>query len=312
MRTRELIIIGYALLITAPAFAGLTLAADDPPSELPWEKPATLAYVRNGDGSSNATVDAVLRYKVSDTSMVGTTAKKSAYAFGVYLHRDSDDSAPRNDRGVQASYGQSLVPDLSNSAGVFSLNWQAKASFGKTLQMFKDMANNDARVDRRKDRQTLMVGGYYQPTISGTPPRPGSTDRSPMVMFFDGATGFYSDNSQGGSGQGVGRLTGGMLTLGANFAPLGLDPEFSKLGSLGVVPTFRLSAQVQRDLAASGDRMKATRKFYTAELSFAFAKVGSGSGIAVPSLNISRSVGADVLVGRTEFSKTEISLGLTF
>ena len=271
-----------------------------------------MAYVRNGDGTSNSTIDAVLRYKIVDTSLIGTTARKSAYAFGVYVHRDSDDGAPKNDRGVQASYGQTLVPDFSNSAGVFSVNWQAKTSFGKSLQLFKDANGNDARADRNKDRQTLMLGGYFQPSISGTPPRPGSVDRPPLVMFFDSNAGFYSDHSGGGSGKGVGRLTGAMLALGANFAPLGLDPEFNKIGTLGVIPTVRLSASVQKDMSGSGDREKLTRKLYSAELSLAFAKIGSGSGIVVPSLNIVRSTGAYLLVGRPKSSKTEVSLGLTF
>lgn len=313
MSMRNLLLLAMAPLVVAtPAFAGLTLAADDPPTEPPWEKPATLAYMRNGDGTSAATIDAVLRYKVSTLSASDASATKTVYAFGAYVHRDTDDSAPKNDRGVQASYGQTLVPDLANSAGVFSLNWQAKVSVGKTLQAFKDASGASAHADRDKDRETLMLGGYFQPAISGTPPRPGTADRPPMVMFFDYGTGLYSDHSRGGSGKGVGRLSGAMLALGANFAPLGLDPTFNKLGSLGVVPTLRLSAQVQRDSSGSGDREKATRKLYTAELSFAFAKVGTGSGVAVPSLNISRSTGADVLTGRPESSKTEISLGLTF
>ena len=157
------------------------------------------------------------------------------------------------------------------------------------------------------------VGGYYQPAFSAgrVPPRPGSSDRSAAIWFFDGALSIYSDNSSGGSGKGVGRLSGGMISVAANVAPLGLDPAFNTVGNLGFVPTLRVGAQVQSDAGATGDREKDTRKLYSASLSLAFGNLGESKGV-IPSINLSRTYGADVLTGRANSGKTELSLGLSF
>ena len=94
--------------------------------------------------------------------------------------------------------------------------------------------------------------------------------------------------------------------------PFGIDPtaEFNRFGGLGFVPTFRAAAQFEKDAAASGLRVKDTYKLYTLEISLAFSKL-SGNDI-VPTLNLARTVGADLLTGRARTSKTELSLGLTF
>jgi hypothetical protein len=311
-RAYNLFCAALAYSLAAPTFAAVILAADDAPADPPWNNPATLSYVRNGDGTTNATIDAVFRYKNSDVTSTSSAATKSNYSAGVYVHRDNDSSAPKNDRGVQVSYGQFIVRDADNSKGVSSLNWLAKLALGNSLQAYKDTNNIVVYSDRTKDRQLVQLAGYYQPALSGVPPRPGSDDRPPLVMFFDGNIGAYSDHSSGGSGKGTGRLTGAMMGLSANIAPLGLDPAFNKLANLGFVPTLRVAAQVQRDASACGDRLKGTYKLYTASLSFAFAKLNSGGGGMVPSFNLSRTVGADLLMGRAETSRTEISLGLAF
>ena len=301
-----------SLASAAPAFAGITLAADDAPTDPPWNQPATLSYVRNGDGTTNGTIDAVLRYKVSDTPPAGSIAKKTTYGFGVYVHRDNDSSAPKNDRGLSASYGQVIVGDYDNSQGPRSLNWNAKLSFGKAIQEYEDDNKVTVRSDKTKDRQVLQISGYYQPPISGVPVPPGGKNKPAAVMFFDGNLGVYSDRSSGGSGKGVGRLSGTLLSASANFAPFGIDPsaEFNRFGGLGFVPTLRLAAQVEKDFAASGLRAKNTYKLYTLEISLAFSKLSGNS--LVPTLNLSRTVGADLLTGRADTSKTEVSLGISF
>lgn len=294
------------------ALAGITLAADDAPADPPWKNPATLSYVGNGDGTSSATIDAVLRYKGSEVTTTSSMATQSRLSAGVYIHRDTDSSAPKNDRGVQVSYGQFIVRDDDNVSGVRSLNWLAKLSAGTSLQAYKDTNGVVVYSDKTKDRQQMQLSGYYQPSLAGVPPRPGSNDRPPVIMFFDGFIGAYSDSNTGGNGKGTGRLTGAMMGFSANIAPLGLDPAFNQLGTLGFVPTIRFAAQVQRDAAATDDRPQDTYKLYTLALSMAFAKLNSGGGSMVPSLNFSRTVGADLLAGRPDTTKTEISLGLTF
>jgi hypothetical protein len=302
----------FLMAIEGPALAAITLAADDAPTNPPWKQPATLSYVRNGDGTTNATADAVLRYKVTDTPPAESTAKTTTYSFGTYIHRDNDSTAPKNDRGLSASYGQFIVEDYNNAQGPRSFNWNAKLTFGKALQEYVDDNKATVRSDKTKDRQLVQVSGYYQMPTSGVPVAPGSKDRPAAVIFFDGNLGAYSDHSSGGSGKGTGRLTGTLLSASANIAPFGIDPssEFNRYGGLGFVPTFRAAAQFEKDAAASGLRTKDTYKLYTLEMSLAFSKV-SGNDI-VPTLNLSRSVGADLLTGRARTSKTELSLGLTF
>ncbi len=100
------------------------------------------------------------------------------------------------------------------------------------------------------------------------------------------------------------------MKLGANYAPLGLEP--TPLAGLAVVPTIRLAAQVQRDFSATDSRTKQTRKLYSLELNLLFARPDDEDGKFVPSLQLARSVGADLLTGRSETAKTELSLGLTF
>lgn len=309
---RTLVLGVGAFVSSIGANAGPTLAAADAPIDPPWAQPATLSYVRNGDGTTSATVDAVLRYKWSGQSASAQSAVKTSYGAGVYLHRDTTSSAPKNDRGVSANYGQLIVNDGDNSQGVRSLNWNGKISFGKALEAFKDASGAASSSDRTKDRELLQLSGYFQPALAGVPVPPESNLRPPMVMFFDSSLGLYSDNSKGGSGKGVGRLSGGLLGLSANFAPFGIDPAagFNRVGGLGFVPTIRFAAQVQHDLASSGERPKDTYKLYTAEVALAFSKL-SGGGV-VPTLNLSRTIGADLLTGRAKSSKTELSLGLSF
>jgi hypothetical protein len=302
---------------SATAFAGVTLAGDDPPTDPLWKKPATLSYTREGDGTSNTTADAVLRYKDTLGARSGAgVAHQTTYSGGVYLHRDNSESAPRNDRGFSASLGEEFVPDWSNAGGVFKFNLQGKFSYGKSLQSSKDASGATTQADKTKDREILKLGGYFQPAEKGVPPVPGSGARPALVMYFDATIGLYSDNSRGGGGTHNGRLSGTLASVSANFAPFGLDPAsgsaFNKIGTLGFVPTVELSAQTQHDSSSSGDRTKSSYRLYTASLTFSFEKLNENSGTIVPSLSIARSIGADLLGGRPYTGKTEITFGLSF
>lgn len=294
------------------AVAELSLAADDAPSDPPWMRPATISYTRESGGSSHANVDAVFRYTFGKVASGRAHARQTTYSLGAYVHRDTSASAPKKDRGVSAAMTQFLVTDFPNDGPVYSFNWNAKASLGQGLQEFTNTAGTKVWEDRTKDRQLLRLSGYYQPKVSGTPVTPDETRRPPMITFFDGSAGVYSDHTRGGDGQGNGRLSGALLGLSANIAPFGIDPSarFNRWGTLGFVPVIRFSAQVQKDLHQSGARTKDTYKLYVAEVDLAFARL-SGSGV-VPSLVLSRSTGADLLTGRPKSSKTELALGLTF
>ena len=293
--------------ISLPCFGAINLAAEEAPAELPWDQPAMIAYTRNGDGTSSAKIDAVLTYKTSqpERAIPERGAYKTKYSAGLFVHRDTTASAPTNDRGGYIRFGGSYVPDFDNSQGVVAFDWAGKMSIGTTLVDVGD-AGNPKYVDRTKDRQVIFGSVYYQPPLMGTP----TTNPRPMVMYFVTKMGAYSDHNNGSTTQG--RLTGYLADITASIAPLGLDPDQNKFGRFGIVPTVTLSAQVQKDTNATGTRSANTYKLYSASLGISFAKLDKESGGLIPSINLTRSVGADLLVGRTRQSKTELTLGFTF
>lgn len=297
-------------IATTPCFAGLSLTADEAPTDPPWESPATISYVSNGDGTSNVIIDAVFKYTLgSPAKATAGGAMQTRSKFGTFVHRDTISTSPRNDRGISFSYGGTYMPDLSNSSGLASIDWSAKVSLGKTLQEITDTTGGTTNIDRTKDREILSILGYYKFPSPEVDP---ATNPRPFNTFITSKVSLYSDHSSGGDGTGTGRLSGPMAALDLNVAPLGIDPEANKFGKLGMVPTIRLAAQVQHDASNSGGRQKNTYKLYTASLSINFATFAQGAGAIVPSLNLVRTVGADLLTGRPYQTKTELSFGLTF
>lgn len=302
-------IIGSALVFAAcasPAWSAITLAADEAPIDPPWTQPANFAWVRE-KGSTTATADLVLRYRseVQRSANAGF-ASQGSYGFGVYLHRDNAADAVKNDRGVQASYSGLLVPDWGNAGPVGSLGYSLKGSIGKGLVDVDQPSGSKIQVDKTKNRVLLSLGGYLQPRISGDP----VVGRLPAIFFFDGGPSVYFDESRGEGVLGTGRVTGASFKLAVNYAPLGLEPV--AVGGLAVVPTMRLAAQTQHDLSAAGSRIKKTRNLYSLELNLLFAQPDTATNKLIPSLQLSRSVGADLLTGRAQTAKTELTFGLTF
>lgn len=295
-----------ALSSTPALGAGLTLRAADAPVNTPWTEPATLAVTREG-GTNTVTADLVLTYR-SATQARGNEAfaKQGSYSAGVYLHRDSTSDAPKNDRGISFGYAGLIVPNLSNAGPVGSLGYSVKLSMGKSLVEVEDAVGTKSWVDKTKMRVVAGLGGYLQPAIGGSPQQ----GVIPGILYFDGGPALYVDQSRGNGVKGTGRLTGAQMKLGANYAPLGLEP--TPVVGLAIVPTIRLAAQVQRDFSASDTRTKQTRKLYSLEVNLLFARPDEEGGKFVPSLQLSRSAGADLLTGRSETAKTELSLGLTF
>ncbi|MEO6273195.1 MAG: hypothetical protein ABIP34_08345 [Rhodoferax sp.] len=306
----------FAIAITKTSFAQLSLAADDAPVDPLWKHPATVSYVKNGDGTSNTKIDAVIRYKWLLTATGDTkTASQSSYSLAGYTHHDNNGAKPRDDRGISAGFSQTFIPEFDNSAGPRSVTLNAKLSVGNTLEEFKSPAGIPLREDRTKDRQLVQVTGYYQTPLSGTPPDssaalPTLFSGQRQVLYFLGNLGAYSDHSSGGNGDGTGRLSGGVASIDANWAPFGIDPAGLRLAGLGFVPTARLAAQVQHDAHSSGSRKKDTYRLYTVGISLAFTKLDAGT--LVPTLTLQRSIGADILAGRPDTAKTEIAFGLTF
>jgi len=309
-------------MLSAPAFSQVTLAADSEPTDKPWTKPATLSYTRGGDGKSTTTADAYLKYTVkrtTDASSPTAAATNDAWSIAGYVHRNNADDAKKDDRGVALGYARLLVLDSFGSAGPMSMEWGGKITFGKSLVLLDDKASPEEYNDKTKEREKLYVSGFFQPALSGTPTRKSDDPkhRSPatMDMYFTWNAGLYSDHTAGGAGKGNGRNNGAMAGLEWNIMPFGMVAANNAIGDYGVAPVFTLAAQIEKDISASGQRKKDTYKLYTAMLTLEFDTIvdTAGSiGRLKPSLNFSRSIGADLLGGRPYEGKTEISFGLSF
>lgn len=314
----------WCILISAPAFSQISLSAGNEPADKAWQKPATLAYVRNGDGSSITAIDAYLKYTMENTRLARTIdapAVKESWSVAAYLDKDTGGSTRKNDRGGVLGYTRMIVTDYPNTGPVMSLSWNARLSVGKSLQLIDDKVTPQQFVDKTKDRQLLTAVAYFQPQTAAE--RPGNGDAAvrsavrPFDMFLLMEGGLYSDHNSGGAADGGGRLSGGLASIEWNFFPLGLVASDNRIGGYGVAPVLTLAAQVQHDTSASGMRKKDTYKLYTAMLTLELNTLvndGNKSGIGrlKPSLSVSRSVGADLLSGRPYEAKTEVAFGLTF
>jgi len=186
------------------------------------------------------------------------------------------------------------------------LGYSLKASTGKGLVEIVQPAGTKTQVEKTKNRFVLSLGGYLQPQKSGTP----EVGKVSAIIFFDGGPSLYFDESRGNGLSGTGLVGGAALSLGFNYAPLGLEPV--AISGLTMIPTMRLAAQTQHDFSASGSRVKSSRNLYRLEINLLFAQPDGTTNKLVPSLQLSRSVGADLLTGRAQTAKTELTFGLTF
>ena len=96
------------------------------------------------------------------------------------------------------------------------------------------------------------------------------------------------------------------------LAALGWSPTRFRIGELGLVPVIHLLAQYQHDISASGDRTEDDRKLYSAGLSVPLVANSDTHKGFIPSLDIKRSVGADVLQGREKKGQTSVVLSIKY
>lgn len=318
----KFIFLVLSVIFCLPCHAQLTLNADKAPAFKGWAAPAMLSYTRNGDGTSNSTIDAYLQYTIENNNKSDTPLRsmKDDWIIAGYIHKDDGGEARKNDRGLSFGYSRFIVPDYDLGGSPMYYSWTAKISLGKSLQKNADESAEISFFDKTKDRQQLFLSAYIQPSSAirdQDPHRRGkalSQDPRLLDMYFIVTAGVYSDNNSGGDSGGGGRVSGTMASAEWNLFPLGLVAADNQVGGYGVVPVLTLSAQGQHDSSARGARIKQTYKLYTAMLTLEFdAIVASNSiGRLRPSLNFSRSVGADLLGGRPYEGKTEIAFGLTF
>lgn len=304
--------VGCSGIEPAQANGQWTLAGDREPSEAQlWQSPATLSYLRQ-DGNTSASIDADLRYAYR----AGATAQPHGWASttwsgGGYIHRQTDDDAPRNDRGVSLGFDRSyrfgaVDPTETDAAasvdGIKFLNVSLTGKAGRT----RVYADGDAAgaVDDDKDSTRLMASADYV-VIPKTRDVPGAADiqvRAGVGAYHDRLSG---DGARSGSLGGVSGL------FRVDVAIWGLDPNYLRVSEgLGFAPTVYVAAQVQKDLVDSGDRQRGRHTLYKAGIRFNFAKLGAGH--LVPSLTLERSTGEDILTGREKTGKTSLALGIAF
>ena len=293
----------------------ISLRAEDAPIERPWERGATIAY-SSVNGKSAAIIDAEFNIAYNNpVSKVDGVLKKgvvtSTPAIGAYWHRNTGSSAPRDDRGISFLYLGSYFPD-SASGAVQAFGWSAQAKFGSSLAAVED--TNDQTTNVRSNRQIVRGTYYLQPMIKGIP----IAGRPAPITFFGTDLGLYSDHIGGGnSGALSGRISGVLGKVSASYAPFGLVAQESSVGGgiLGFVPILVVSAQVQRDFNASGERLRETRKLYDISLNLSFGprSLSGISQVLVPSLTISRTIGSDALIGQyRRQAMTNIALSFLF
>lgn len=284
------------------AEGALTLQADSAPNEEPWTAPATINYVHT-NGSTTGSIDAALDYSYTLKNPDDGTfwGKKWMFDIGPYVHRNTDPSALKNDRGVSLSASWHGNVDKKVTEQRLALTVSGSAAWGKTLVVAADGNGNPTRSDDNTDRETLTADLYWHPAFPQ-----GS-------LFFDAGLGLYSDHTSGGAADSDGRLSGTTGSIGANWAILGYEPVSVPGWSLAVVPTLTALAQVEKDSSASGGRAKGTYHLWSVAAGLAFASLAQGDHPhAIPSLSLSRSSGSDLLTGRPRSALTEITLGLTF
>lgn len=303
-------VLAFALFTFAPIVAvasdtmdktTLTLRSADEPNaaKKQWEQGAGIAF-NSVDGKETWQTDAVLKIIASSlkqSDLIEVPSIKRNLSGGVFLHKMSGGDTPSNDRGVSLGADWHVIPGGSAAGGVVSYDIGVNGSMGKTLKFVTD-ASGQSKFDVDTKRLTAIGSMYYQPQDSS--------------MYFRFAGGAYMDHASASPKKGVnGRESGLLASVQFSVYPFGMSAAENKLGPWVVAPLFTLKAQRQRDLSASGEREKAGYTLYSAVMSFPFTIAGVDPGY-VPSFDIKRSVGADLLTGRTRSGQTSVLFTLKY
>jgi hypothetical protein len=281
------------------------------PSNRPWEQGATISYL-DVDGKSATLIDADLKagyewlFRRDETDASRGSTKVNLKP-GIYIHKNTDDAGLQNDRGASLTATAHILPPSSGAGSVIHYDLSAMLKDGKSLK--KGTGTELGKLfDVDAKRAVLRGSAYIQPGEGEFNPKAPAA----MPIFAKIGMSWYSDELSGAQSQAVnGRVAGACGYLQLSIAPLGLDPAKNVFGALGFAPIFTLSTQGQHDTTATRGRVKENRRLYSALLSIPFTSIGEYKGL-VPSLDIQRSVGSDVLIGREYRRETKISLSLMF
>ncbi|MFJ1470089.1 hypothetical protein [Massilia orientalis] len=278
-------------------------AANEPDSvDKQWQQGAHIAY-QTTDGKSKWQTDAVLKLKKNKPYPLGATPDSGSvnlsYSAGAYLHKDTDDATPANDRGVSIGVSAHGIPGGPAGQPVL-LDYDADltAQLGKTLQS-TDGAGAAPYFDANSRRIVLTGAAYMQPRD--------------WNAFFRFALGAYSDMvSNSPTGTKNGRESGWLGSAQFSFYPLGFGGQDNVFLAMGLNPVLTLKATKEFDRSVSGNRIKSNYALYSAVLSFPFSASSNGGSKFVPSLDIKRSTGDDLLQGRSRKGQTSVQFSLKY
>ena len=290
----------------------LTLrAADEPAAKAKlWDQGATLSY-QSVNGKSVGQADLILKMTRSVATKNAPIPGRDAEQAGsrtlqvqpaAYLHRTGSSTNPQNDRGGSLGVGWHFIPASTGTGAVVTYDAGATVSAGRTLKHGSGTA-----IGQYFDAQSGRLIGYgslfYQPDR-------GELKLGDWAHYAVASLKVYLDRVSGAQNASAnGTVSGTALSIQYSLAPFGLDPAQHKVAGYGFAPILSLSAQGQRDSSATGERLKGNRSLFAFGASFPFTPTSGG---VTPSIEIQRSVGADVLQGREERNETRIALGLKF
>jgi hypothetical protein len=109
-----------------------------------------------------------------------------------------------------------------------------------------------------------------------------------------------------------GRESGLQAAAQLSIYPMGMVSKKNTIGDLGVAPILTFKAQKQFDHSATENRVKSDYTLYSVLLSIPFTLNDPDQSGFVPSLDIKRSIGADVLTGRARSGITSISFSIKY
>jgi hypothetical protein len=317
---RESYLVSILVLLSANVFAAdsavdetqhwlqdFSLRAADEPSSAnkPWEQGASVSY-KDVNGKSTTQGDAVLKATFSRLKPLGSEPEDGSISWtiapGIYLHRLNGDK-PQDDRGASIELSGHYIPPRPRlTSPIMDYDFGLSLSDGKKLTAEAGpLAGSYVDVD--SDRQVAYGSVYWKPRWGDI-----------ATYFFKLAGKAYSDNVRDAQDSTLNGRVSGLMAVGQfSVAPLGNDPTLpaNNFAGLGLAPIVSVAAQTEHDTSASGGRTKGNHRLYTAKISFPFTNNDKKGGF-VPSVDVSRSIGADLLQSRDYQGQTGIVLSIKY